>query len=316
MDYCNKNIDEMKAGDAVEGFYVLKAAAIKTASNGGKFLSGTLMDNSGTIDIKMWDYAGAVSHADAGQVVKIRGDVSEYRGTPQITVSKIRIAQADEYDASVLVPTAPINIEESMRGIENLICSIADEDYRRIAMTVLARHKNSFKKNPAAKSMHHSFLSGLLMHTSNMLQAADALAYLYQGIIDRSLLLTGTLLHDIAKEREFAVTELGLVTDYTTEGMLLGHLVMGAQEIAQTADELGVPREKSILLQHMVLSHHGEPDWGAAVRPMCAEAELLHFIDRIDSRMELYAETMANIRPGEFSSTKVPGLDHKVFNHG
>lgn len=315
MDY-DKKISEMKTGDMVEGFYVLKAASIKIASNGGRFLAGTLSDNSGTVDIKVWDYSGPVTSTDAGRVVKIRGDVSEYRGTPQLTVSKIRLAQANEYDASVLVPTAPIDVEESMRHVETYIAAIGDDDYHRIAMTIFERHKGAFRTIPAAKTIHHSFLSGLLMHTLNMLQIAYVLADTYRDIIDRSLLLAGTLLHDIAKDREFAVSELGLATDYTIEGNLLGHLVMGAQEVSQVADELGIPKEKSVLLQHMILSHHGEPEYGSAVRPLCAEAELLHYIDLIDSRMELYTEAMANIGPGEFSTGRVAGLDHKIFNHG
>lgn len=314
MEY-DKKISEMKTGDMVEGFYVLKAASIKIASNGGRFLAGTLSDNSGTVDIKVWDYSGPVTSTDAGRVVKIRGDVSEYRGTAQLTVSKIRLAQANEYDASVLVPTAPIDVEESMRQVETYIAAIGDDDYHRIAMTIFERHKSAFRTVPAAKTIHHSFLSGLLMHTYNMMQIAYVLADIYRDIIDRSLLLAGTLLHDIAKDREYAVSELGLVTDFSMEGNLLGHLVMGAQEVSQVADELGIPKEKSVLLQHMILSHHGEPEYGAAIRPMCVEAELLHHIDLIDSRMELYTEALANIGPGEFSAGRVQGLDHKIFNH-
>lgn len=132
---------------------------------------------------------------------------------------------------------------------------------------MLERHLETFRSIPAAKSVHHSFLSGLLMHTANMLCLADFLAGQYSQIIDRSLLLTGTLLHDFAKEKEFTFSQLGVVTDYSRKGQLLGHLVMGAQEIAQVAAELGTPEEKSLLLQHMILSHHGEPEFGAAVKP-------------------------------------------------
>ena len=135
-----------------------------------------------------------------------------------------------------------------------------------------------------------------------MLRLADFLSGLYGEIIDRSLLLTGTLLHDFAKEKEFTFSGLGLVTDYSLSGQLIGHLVMGAQEVQQCAQELGIPEEKSLLLQHMILSHHGEPEFGAAVRPMCAEAELLSEIDLIDSRMEIYAEALQDLPVGSFSN--------------
>ena len=162
--------------------------------------------------------------------------------------------------------------------------------------------------------MHHSFLSGLLMHTYNMLRAADFLAGLYPEVIDRNLLLTGTLLHDFAKEREFVFSDLGIVTEYSTAGQLLGHLVMGAQEVADVARELAIAEEKSLLLQHLLLSHHGEPDFGAAVRPMCAEAELLSYIDLIDSRMEIYAETLPGVPAGGFSQ-RIFALEKKIYHH-
>ena len=174
---------------------------------------------------------------------------------------------------------------------------------------------DAFRSIPAGKSVHHSFVSGLLMHTYNMLQIADFLSGLYAEIIDRSLLLTGTLLHDFAKEREFVFSDLGIVTDYSTKGQLLGHLVMGAQEVAEVCRERGVPEEKSVLLQHLILSHHGEPEFGAAVRPMCAEAELLSYIDLIDSRMEIYAENLPDVPAGGFSN-RIFALEKKIYNHG
>ena len=152
------------------------------------------------------------------------------------------------------------------------------------------------------------------MHTYNMLRAADFLAGLYPEVIDRSLLLTGTLLHDFAKEREFVFSDLGIVTEYSTAGQLLGHLVMGAQEVADVARELAIAEEKSLLLQHLLLSHHGEPDFGAAVRPMCAEAELLSLIDAVDSRMEIYRETYDTMEPDTFSP-RIFALEKKVFRH-
>jgi 3'-5' exoribonuclease len=317
MEY-DKPIADMIPGDEVEGFYILKDAHQKTTAAGKPFLSGSIADRSGSMDIKVWDYSGPVggTPSDTGKVIKLRGVVSEFKGMPQLTVSRIRMtAPADRYDTAALVPVAPIDPDEALNDIRRMLDSLTDADYRAAAKTMLQRHLEAFRQIPAAKSVHHSFLSGLLMHTSNMLKMADFLAGLYAEIIDRSLLLTGTLLHDFAKEREFVFSDLGIVTDYSTKGQLLGHLVMGAQEAAEVCSEVGVPEEKSVLLQHLILSHHGEPEFGAAVRPMCAEAELLSYIDLIDSRMEIYAENLPDVPVGTFSN-RIFSLDKKIYHHG
>lgn len=315
MEY-NKQISSMVPGDRVEGFYILKDAQIKTSNSGKPFLAATVSDRTGTLDVKAWDYSGPVGMPeDAGKVVKVRGDITEYRGTTQLTVSNIRMAlPEDSYDSSLLVPVAPIDREQTLHQVQQLVDSLEDQDYRQVAQTMLTRHLDAFKRIPAAKSVHHSFLSGLMMHTANMLHLADFISGLYPQIVDRSLLLTGTLLHDFAKEREFTFSQLGIVTDYSLKGQLLGHLVMGAQEVAALCAELGTPEEKSLLLQHMILSHHGEPDFGAAVRPMFAEAELLSQIDMLDSRMEIYAETLPNVPAGTFSS-RIFALDKRIYHH-
>lgn len=317
MEY-NKHIAALHPGDEVEGFYVLKDALLKTTASGKPFLSGTLADRSGSIDLKVWDYSGPVgaSVSDVGKIVKIRGQVSEFKGSPQLTAGRIRLAaEGDCYDVAALVPVAPIDVDERLSEIERLLASMTDPDYQSLARTMLSRHLAAFRTIPAAKSVHHSFLSGLLMHTSNMLRLADYLSGLYAPIIDRDLLLTGTLLHDFAKEREFSFSALGIVTDYSRAGQLLGHLVMGAQEVQQCAQELGLPEEKSLLLQHMILSHHGEPEFGAAVRPQCAEAELLSQIDLIDSRMEIYTEALQDL-PAQSFSGRIFALDRKIYRHG
>jgi len=312
------SIAQMQRGMDVEGFYLLKAAFAKVTASGKPFLSAVLADTSGTIEAKVWDYSGPIGARadDAGRVVKIRGSVSEYRGALQVSVHRIRMAEAaDTYDKSLLVPTAPIDADAALADVQRLVASIADADYRSVAETMLARHLDAFRRIPAGKTVHHSFLSGLLMHTYNMLRAADFLAGLYPEVIDRSLLLTGTLLHDFAKEREFVFSDLGIVTEYSTAGQLLGHLVMGAQEVAAIAAELDLPEEKATLLEHLILSHHGQPEFGAAVLPQCAEAELLSLVDQIDSRMEIYREVLAPLKAGEFSQ-RVFALDNRrVYKH-
>ena len=308
-------IADFQIGDVIEGYYILKDASAKTTANGRPYLQCQISDCSGFISAYYWDYPGPIGAGEIGHVVKVRGEVTSYRGGPQFTGHRIRLAtEKDEYDRSVLVPTAPIEPDQRMQEIRDLVQTMEDADYRRICEVMLERYGEVFRTIPAAKTVHHSFVSGLLMHTSNMLRTADFLSELYCEIIDRSLLIAGTLLHDFAKKEEFLFSELGLATNYSVKGQLLGHLVMGAQEIASVAAELGVPEEKSILLQHMLLSHHGQPEFGAAVVPMCAEAELLSEIDLIDSRMEIYAENLAEVQQGMFTN-RVFSLEKKIYRH-
>ena len=314
MEY-EKMICDLEVGDQIEGYYVLKNPQGRVTNSGKPFLAAALSDRSGMIEAKCWDYAGPIGAGDDGKVIKIRGTVSEFRGALQLTIDRLRLAQdEDRYDRSRLVPVAPIDIEKTYRAVQEIIAGIEDEDYRRICARMLEKKGESFRALPAAKSMHHAFLGGLLMHTHNMLSIADYISRVYPETIDRSLLLAGTLLHDIAKAEEFSCSALGLVTDYSVKGQLLGHLVMGAQEVAQIADELGVAQEKSVLLQHMLLSHHGQPEFGAAVLPQCAESELLSMVDMIDSRMEIYQEAMDETPVGTFSK-RIFALEKRIYHH-
>ena len=309
----HQKISQLQVGDSLEGFYVLKSAFSKVSSNGKPFLNAVLSDRTGDIDAKVWDYSGPVGGGDEGKVVLVRGTVTEFRGAAQVTVDAIRLAEEeDRYEASDLVPVAPIDPQLMFEEVRGLLESIGDPDYRAAAQELLRRHEAAFRSIPAAKSVHHGFLNGLLMHTGNMLKLADFLAGLYGDLVDRDLLLTGTFAHDLQKETEFVFSQLGLVTGYSARGQLLGHLVMGAQEAAEVARQVNMPEEKSVLLQHLILSHHGEPEFGAAVVPMCPEGELLSLIDKLDSRMEIYREELEKLKPGEVSR-RIFALDKRIY---
>ncbi len=311
----DKMLAEVQPGDQIEGFYVLKTAQSKVSANGKPYLNAALSDRSGMIEAKCWDYAGPIGAQDEGKAIKIRGTVSEFRGALQLTIERLRIAdENDRFDRSRLIPVAPIDMDEAFAAVERMVQSIEDEEYRAVCVELLARKGDAFRAIPAAKSVHHSFLGGLLMHTHNMLRIADFVAGVYPETVDRSLLLAGTLLHDFAKVEEFSVSSLGLVTDYSVKGQLLGHLVMGAREVAEIGKELGVSEERSVLLQHMLLSHHGQPEFGAAVVPQCAESELLSLIDMIDSRMEIYQEAMDETPRGTFSK-RIFALEKRIYHH-
>ena len=314
MEY-NIAVSDMRSGDEIEGFYILNRAEVKKTVAGKPYLNAYLSDCTGGIPARMWDFSGSVE-GENGKAVLVRGSVTEFNGALQFTMSFFRPAnERDKYDIRDLVPSAPIDVDERMHEIYELVATVEDDDYRAVCEKVLERHADALKSIPAAKSVHHAFLSGLLMHTSNMLRTADFLSGIYGDMLDRSLLITGTLMHDIAKEREFVISELGLVTEYSAEGDLLGHLVMGAREASEIAKELNIPQEKSMLLQHMILSHHGTPELGAAVVPHCAESELLSMIDRLDAHMEVYREALKNTPEGKFSD-RIFALDKKIYNHG
>lgn len=308
-------IADLDIGDPIEGFYLLQSAAARTTTNGKPYMTVTLADCTGTIDGQVWDYSGPITPADVGNAVKVKGLVTEYRGNRQVTVDRIRLSFKDDvFNVDDLVPSAPIDAEECWRELLGYVGSIEDEEYRAVVTAIFDRYGERFRRIPAAKSVHHAFVHGLLMHTIFMARTADFMSGLYGGIIDRSLLMAGTLLHDVAKCDEFTLSPLGVVVDYSVSGQLLGHLTMGAELVADEAARLHMSAEKSLLLRHMILSHHGQPEHGAAVPPACIEAELLSYIDDMDSRMEIYRESFFETPPGQLSR-RLFALDRRIYNH-
>lgn len=310
------SVCEMSAASFVDGYYILQSAALKTTAAGKAFLNASISDRTGSIPVILWNYSGPIGPGDDGKVVFVKGQISEFKGALQVTLEALRLAQPDDpVDLGALVPVAPIDVQQMYDEILQLTDSIEDPDYQSVCREFLRRHSEALKTIPAAKSVHHGFLHGLLMHTGYMMKIADSLAKFYPEVVDRSLLLSGTLLHDFSKREEFTFSDLGLVSGYSMKGQLLGHLVMGSQEVGAISKELNIPEEKAVLLQHMLLAHHGKPEYGAAVVPMCAESELLSMIDMVDSRMEIYRETLEQTPLGEFSG-RVFALDgHRIFHH-
>lgn len=317
-----KNIADFKFEERIQGFYVISNISINKTKTGSDFLSATLSDQSGSLELKAWDYSGELSPSDNGSIVKVRGVVGKYREKLQLVADRqggstnLRLlSESDDISDLDILPIAPVDLKESYEYVLKSINSMRDPDYKRLCIEMLRVHANDFVKIPAGKSVHHEFIGGLLMHSSNMMKIAEFLADFYSDFINKDLLMAAALLHDISKIREFELSPTGLVTKYSTEGMLLGHLYMGAQEVAAMSEKLGIDREKSMLLEHLILSHHGEPEHGAAVLPQTAEAELLSMIDLIDSRMEICRSALLSTEPMNFSE-KIYGLDYrKIYKH-
>ena len=311
-------LNEVPCGENFEGFYLCKSYAIQKKADGKEYFRVDVADRSAQIHGVCWEEPGKfdVTHKSIGTIIHLKGTMGEYRDVPQIRVFAIRQAKEsdrDNFDAGDIVESAPIDVEETKLQVAQMLDSIADEEYRLVAKTVYTAIEPKFSSIPAGKTVHHSFRGGLLMHTWNMMKLACSVAEIYKGILDRSLLLCATFLHDIAKIQEFDLSELGLVQDYSKPGQLLGHLYMGAVEVQKICEKLQVSSEKTLLLQHMILSHHGEPEKGAVVQPKCAEADALHMIDLMDSRLEIYAEEYAGLEPGQFTPKKNWALDHRVM---
>lgn len=310
-------IKDMQPGRGVDCFCVLDKASTRIASNGSPYLVCTIKDKTGSIDAKMWDYSGDI-HQSVGSIVKVRGTVDEYNGSSQLTIAQIRLANKDSdgFDIRDISPSAPMDADAGIGEILATMCLVGDGVYSKIANHIYSKFSEEFAAHPAAKTHHHAFIGGLMMHTGNMLKLAKAAAEVYGDFIDRDLLLSGVFLHDIAKIREMLVGDSGLVSEYSLEGSLVGHLVMGSELIDAAANEIGVPRDtpEVLMLKNMILSHHGKPEYGAAAVPMTAEAEILSQLDMLDARAEMCREAMQDVEPGTMTDYS-KGLGHPLYVH-
>ncbi len=301
-------LSEIRRDDRFEGYLIVRSAEQRAAASGKFYLDMTLADKSGSINAKMWD--GTVQPPVAGSIVKVRATGNEFNGRMQLRVEKIRAAESrDGVDMSTLIPCAPEDPKAMLAEIVRAADHIADKDLRLITCALLDRAGNQLLTFPAAKQMHHAERGGLLHHMTTMLRAANALMTVYPQL-NASLLTAGIIVHDLAKIDEMDADALGLVSDYSIDGKLLGHIVRGVVNIQLAAEKTGASRAKALLLQHMVLSHHGIPDYGSPIAPKFPEAEVLHTLDTLDARLYQMDEAISRALPGGFSE-KVWGLDNR-----
>lgn len=300
----------------VEGFCIIKSVEKKTSSKGDSYLDMTLGDSDGEINAKLWRYSPEIhGEYDANQIVKVRGTVSQYNGADQLRVERIRIAMPeDNINPEDFVKSAEFSGEEMFDELLNLSLSFNDENLKLLVSEILKDNRLKLLYWPAAFKLHHAVRGGLLLHTLSIVRLAEAVCKIYP-FVDRELLISGAILHDIAKLSEFEVADTGIASGYSVEGNLLGHLTMGAMVINKYAEKLGTDKKTAMLLEHMVLSHHGEPDFGAAVRPSFIEAELLSELDLMDSRVYEMREAVQNTEAESFSG-KLWAMDNrKLYNH-
>lgn len=294
-----------------EGFLLVRTADQRTGSNGSKYLDLNLADKTGEVNAKVWD--GNIPCPVPGSIVKVRGTTLEYNGRLQLRVERIRTAaDGDPVDLSLLAPCAPEKPEDMYRELVETTEAFGSEPIRRLTLELLSQYESKLLYFPAAQKIHHAERGGLLHHTTGMLRLARLIVQQYD-FLNRDLLFAGVILHDLCKTEEMDSSDMGVVRDYSTEGLLLGHLVLGVTRIQEAANRLGITGEVVLMLQHMMLSHHGEADFGSPRKPMFPEAEALHWIDLLDARMNEMQGAIAKLKPGVFSE-KIWSLDRRLYH--
>lgn len=306
-------IKNMTAGEVIQGIYLLKTLDVKQGANGKTYLDLTIGDKTGDINCKVWDYSeGMENTLQANGLIKIRGTVNEWQGRNQMKIDKIRAAsEEDGAEINDFVAAAPEKPEDMLIEIVTYIDRIKDYDIRSIVSYIVEDCEEKLLYYPAAKKNHHSIRGGLLYHILSMLRAGEKLLQVYSWL-NADLLYAGVILHDLAKTVEMESSELGIVSDYTIEGNMLGHIITGIKMIENTGRDLGSDAEKVMLLQHMVLSHHYEPEYGSPVRPKLPEAEMLHYLDIIDARMYDIKKALDGVQGGSFGE-KIWSLENRAF---
>ena len=299
-----------------EGFCLIKTCEKKQTARGVSYLDLVLTDRSGEISAKLWDYKEDTQGTfAANDLVKVRGRIDVYNGADQLRIDRIRPAvPADKINVSDYVPSAAYEGEWMLSEIRSIVSGFENGELKMLVTALLEEYKEQLLYWPAAFKLHHAIRGGLLCHTLSIVRLAQGVCRVYP-FIDQELLLSGAILHDIAKIGEFTVGSTGIASGYTARGMLIGHLAEGAMAVDRAARRLGVSQETAMLVEHMLLSHHGDPEFGAAVRPMFLEAELLSELDLMDARIYEMAQALQTTQPDGFSPRQWALENRKLYNH-
>jgi 3'-5' exoribonuclease len=287
-------IKDIKAGDAVDDIFVLSDKHLAQKKDGKNYLNIVFSDKTGSIKGVVWDNVDEISaQLQSGDFVRSKGNISEYRETLQFVVKEMHASAIDAVDPSDFIPATRRDIGSMYERLLKLTASMSTVYLRELFDAFWADEEfvHKFKHAPAAKKMHHAYIGGLLEHTLSMALLVDRIAEHYSGI-DRDLLLAGAILHDIGKITEFEYTSK---IDYTDQGRLISHIVIGIQVIEQKLGKIkDFPGEKAVLLKHMIVSHHGSREFGSPEPPKTIEAVLLNYIDEIDSKVNSIRNFMAS----------------------
>lgn len=286
-----KYIETLREGERVQEVYLCKQKSSAMTKTGKEYENVILQDKTGQLDAKIWDPGSmGIDDFDALDYVEVHGDVTVFNGQTQLSIKRARKVSEESVDPSNYLPCTDKNIDEMMTELLKFIASVNNPYYKQILTTLFVDDANfaeAFKKHSAAKSVHHGFIGGLLEHTLSVTKLCDFYTKQYP-ILNRDLLITSAICHDIGKVYELSSFPLN---DYTDVGQLLGHIVMGSEMVGDIARTIsGFPKTQLVELKHCILAHHGELEYGSPKKPALVEAMALNFADNTDAKMETMAE--------------------------
>ena len=295
-----KFIETLREGMHVSGVYLCKTRQIALTKTGKEYGSLTLQDKTGTADAKIWELGSpGISDFNAMDYVFVDADVTVFQGNIQLNVKRIRRADEGEYVPADYLPVTGKDIKQMYHELNQYITTIRNEHLRKLAAGFFvqdAAFAKVFASHSAAKSVHHSFVGGLLEHTLSVVKLCDFFCKQYP-LLNRDLLLVAAMFHDIGKTKELSVFP---ENDYTDEGQLIGHIIIGAQMVQEKINAMpGFPKKLENELIHCILAHHGELEYGSPKKPALLEALALNFADTTDAKMETMRELLANVPEGD-----------------
>lgn len=293
-----KYIQTLREGDEVQEIYLCKQVRYLETKTGKEYVSLILADRTGDLDAKIWDSNPGIGEFDTKDYLRVTGKITSFNGTLQLSIRRLQRCSENEYDPADYVPTTTRNIDEMFHELMGYIKRVAQPHLRALLEEIFVRDEEfvkAFKKSSAAKGVHHAFVGGLLEHTLNVAEDCAFFAKKYT-MLQGDLLVTAALCHDIGKVRELSAFP---ENDYTEDGNLIGHIVLGAEMIKEKVNEIpDFPPTLANELRHCILAHHGELEYGSPKKPAIAEAIALHYADNLDAKMETLKEIIQTAENG------------------
>lgn len=283
-------IKELRDGEMISEVYLCKNKIVAKTKAGKSYYSMQLQDRTGTIDAKVWELNNAIAHFEAMNYIRVDAQVTSFNGTLQLNVKRVRVAEEGEFDPADYMPCSGKNIEEMYRELTDIISRIENEYLKKLLESFFVDDRafaERFKKHSAAKSIHHGFIGGLLEHTLSVAKICEFMASHYP-VIKHDLLVTAAIFHDIGKVEELSDFP---ENDYTDEGQLVGHIVMGTMMVSERIKQIdGFPATLANELKHCILAHHGELEYGSPKKPALIEALALAHADNMDAKLQTFTE--------------------------
>lgn len=302
--------DLIEAGECpVDSLFMVKQQTVAVSTNGSKYLSLTLQDNSGTLDGKMWSIGDSdIDITQAGNVIRVYGQMQNYKGHPQLRINEVDAASISEKELERFIPKAPCDLDALKKRLDEYISMIQDDGLRNLTSTLIHQNYDAYTRYPAAVTVHHAYYGGLMFHSMSICAMAIQVQKRYP-YLSLDYLISASLLHDIGKIKELSGF---MVVNYTLQGNLIGHISLGSMMIYEEGLKENLDEEKLTVLLHMVLSHHGEYEFGSPKKPMTREAYVLHVLDDLDAKMECLRACYDQTEEGSFTS-RVLWMDNSIF---